>query len=297
MEATTTPGCLTSGGKLNRGPQMAVILPPPARLCCGKGGGFNGRSFAFGSDTLIDPFRQRDRQDSSVRAIRLACPQPPRIARIALRRDLARAGDHEGRACRSPARVSFDVRSRRVGRLLDGDGRAPSSSRSPRRSPDRLAFFAGKMVTGGVYDEARRAYRHVEHGSFAEMQLAGREYNPEQLKKLQEQSEAFENQFVEKAGRLAPHDAGEDRPDSAGTGRTAPGEAEWPRRLARRPRPRDRRRQTSREDPPTIDVEIVMFPRRRALPSCCRIQFSGTGESAVSVPGSRRTCRQASCRP
>ena len=112
-----------------------------------------------------------------------------------------------------------------------------------------IGIFGGKFVTGGVYEKLGAHIESTSIGTHAEINSPARPYNPEELKKLQEQLQAFYDQFVEKVAESRHTTAGEDRRARAGARLDRPaGEAERPGRRARRPRSRDRGRQAARQD-------------------------------------------------
>ena len=61
-----------------------------------------------------------------------------------------------------------------------------------------IGIFGGKFVTGGVYEKLGARIESTSIGRHAEINSPARPYNPEELKKLQEQLQAFYDQFVEK---------------------------------------------------------------------------------------------------
>ena len=140
-----------------------------------------------------------------------------------------------------------------------------------------IGIFGGKFVTGGVYEKLGARIESTSIGRHAEINSPARPYNAEELKKLQEQLQAFYDQFVEKVAE-SRHSTPE-KIDALAQGRVwtgAAGEAERPGRRARRPRSRDRRRQAAREDsPPTATSSWSSIRRGRASTSCCRSSSAG----------------------
>src|SRR5207253_1122692 len=61
-----------------------------------------------------------------------------------------------------------------------------------------IGVFGGKIVTGGMYDKLGARIESTSIGRNAEINSPARPFNPEELKKLQEQLQAFYDQFVEK---------------------------------------------------------------------------------------------------
>ena len=79
-----------------------------------------------------------------------------------------------------------------------------------------IGIFGGKFVTGGVYEKLGAHIESTSIGRHAEINSPARPYNADETKKLQEQLQAFYDQFVEKVADVAQEDAGEDRRDRAG---------------------------------------------------------------------------------
>ena len=112
-----------------------------------------------------------------------------------------------------------------------------------------IGIFGGKIVTGGVYEKIGAHIQSTSIGRNAEINSPARPYNPEELKKLQEQLQAFYDQFVEKVAD-SRHSTPE-KIDQLAQGRVWTGQQAKDNGLvdvARRARSRDRRRQAARED-------------------------------------------------
>ena len=115
-------------------------------------------------------------------------------------RHLAGAGDHARREAAPPPR-RLDVGPGRVGRLLHGHGRRPTSSRSRAPSPGSIGVVGGKIVTGGTWAKAGANIEVVSQGRHAEMESPTRPFNPEERAKVQKGMEDFYYRFVENAAR------------------------------------------------------------------------------------------------
>src|SRR5262245_51670926 len=61
-----------------------------------------------------------------------------------------------------------------------------------------IGIFGGKVVTGGVYQKLGANIESTSIGRHAEINSPARAYNPEEVKKLEAQLQAFYDQFVEK---------------------------------------------------------------------------------------------------
>ena len=99
-----------------------------------------------------------------------------------------------------------------------------------------IGIFGGKFTTGGLYEKLGARVDSVSNGKNAEINSPLRPYNAEERKKVQEQLQAFYDQFVEKVAESRQEHAGEDRSACARTGVDRPsGEGERPGGRARRP--------------------------------------------------------------
>ena len=130
-----------------------------------------------------------------------------------------------------------------------------------------IGIFGGKFVTGGVYEKLGAHIESTSIGRHAEINSPARPYNADEVKKLEEQLQAFYDQFVEKVADVAPQHAGEDRRAGAGPRVDRPaGEGERPGRRARRPRSRRSRIAKERAKiAADSDVELVVYPPREEL--------------------------------
>src|ERR1700716_4118580 len=61
-----------------------------------------------------------------------------------------------------------------------------------------IGIFCGEFVIGGVYEKLGAHIESTSIGRHAEMNGPTRPYNQDELKKLEEQLQAFYDQFVEK---------------------------------------------------------------------------------------------------
>ena len=229
---------------LNRGPRIAVIYAS-GTITGGKSGYDPVNGAVAGSETLIEYIRQA-RRDSSVRAIvlRIDSPGGSATASDAIWRELMIARNE--RADR-PLVASMSDLAASGGYYIAMPAQVIVAQ--PSTLTGSIGIFGGKFVTGGVYEKLGARIESTSIGRHAEINSPARPYNPEELKKLQEQLQAFYDQFVEKVADVAAQHAGEDRRAGAGPRVDRPaGEAERAGRRARRPRPRHRDRQAARED-------------------------------------------------
>ena len=201
----------------------------------GKSGYDPVNGAVVGSDTLIEYIRQA-RRDSSVRAIvlRIDSPGGSATASDAIWRELMIARNE--RADR-PIVASMSDLAASGGYYIAMPAQVIVAQ--PSTLTGSIGIFGGKIVTGGVYEKLGAHIESTSIGKHAEIESPARPYNPEELKKLQEQLQAFYDQFVEKGRGVAPQHAGEDRRARAGPRLDRPaGEGERPGGRARRPRSR-----------------------------------------------------------
>ena len=234
----------TSSLGLDRGPRIGVIYVS-GEIASGKSGYDPVNGAVLGSDTLIDYIRQA-RKDTSLRAIVLRIDSPGGSA-VGVRRDLARA-DAGAQGARGSADHRVDVGSRRVRRLLHRDageddrGRAVDAHRIDRhlRRQVRHRRALRKVRRDHRVDQHRRA-------TLRSNRPRGRT-TPEELTKVQEQLDAFYDQFVERVAdsrHTTPQKIDSSRRDACGP---ESGEGERARGRARRPRSRRGACQRARED-------------------------------------------------
>ena len=143
-----------------------------------------------------------------------------------------------------------------------------------------IGIFGGKLVTGGVWEKLGARIGATSIGKNAEMNSQARKFNPEELRKLQEQLQAFYDQFVEKVAD-ARHSTPE-KIDALAQGRV------WTGRQARQNGLVDelggldravaiakQRAKISADS----DVELVVYPPRKSFYELLTTQFSGGNES------------------
>ncbi len=181
---------------LNRGPRIGVIYAT-GTITSGKSGFDPLNGSTLGSDTLIEAIRQA-RRDSSLRAIvlRIDSPGGSAIASDAIWRELMIARNE--RADR-PLVASMSDLAASGGYYIAMPAQAIVAQ--PSTLTGSIGIFGGKIVTGGVYEKLGAHIDSTSIGRNAEMESPARPYNAEELKKVQEQLQAFYDQFVEKAAQ------------------------------------------------------------------------------------------------
>ncbi len=179
---------------LNRGPRIAVIYAS-GTINSGKSGGYDPVNGAIaGSETLSDYIRQA-RRDASLRAIvlRIDSPGGSATASDAIWRELMIARNE--RADR-PLVVSMSDLAASGGYYIAMPAQVIVAQ--PATLTGSIGIYGGKYVTAGVYEKLGAHVGSTSLGRHAEINSPVRAYNPEELKKVEEQLHAFYDQFVEK---------------------------------------------------------------------------------------------------
>jgi protease-4 len=178
---------------LNRGPRVAVIYASGA-IAGGRSGYDPVNGPVTGADTLIEYIRLA-RKDTSVRAIvlRIDSPGGSASASDAVWRELMITKNE--RADR-PLVASMSDLAASGGYYIAMPAQVIVAQ--PATLTGSIGIFGGKIVTGGVYEKLGAHIDSTSVGRNAEINSPARPYNPEELKKLQEQLQAFYDQFVEK---------------------------------------------------------------------------------------------------
>ena len=262
---------------LNRGPRIAIIYA--AGAITGGRSGFDPLNGAVvGSDTLIEYIR-RARKDGSIRAIvlRVDSPGGSAAASDAIWRELNIA--KRERADR-PIVASMSDLAASGGYYIALPAHVIVAQ--PSTLTGSIGIFGGKIVTGGVYDKLGARIESTSIGRNAEINSPARPFNPEELKKLQEQLQAFYDQFVEKAAD-SRHSTPE-QIDALAQGRVWTGRQAKQNHLVDELGGLDRAIAIAKQRakiPSENDVELVIYPPRKSFYELVSDQFSGSSESAT----------------
>src|SRR5262249_28649685 len=178
---------------LNRGPRIALIYAA-GTITGGKSGYDPLNGAVVGSETLIEYIRQA-RRDSSVRAIvlRVDSPGGSASAADAIWREVMIG--RNGGADR-PVVVSMSDLAASGGYYIAMPAQVIVAQ--PSTLTGSIGIFGGKVVTGGVYEKLGARIDSTSVGRHAEIDSPARKFNEQELKKLNEQLQAFYDQFVEK---------------------------------------------------------------------------------------------------
>ena len=143
-----------------------------------------------------------------------------------------------------------------------------------------IGIFGGKIVTGGVYQKLGARIESTSIGRHAEIESPVRPYSPDEVKKLDEQLEAFYDQFVEKVA-TSRHSTPE-KIDALAQGRVWTGQQAQERGLVDALGGLDRAIELTKERakiPAGSDVQLVVYPPRKSFYEILSDQFNGTNES------------------
>jgi protease-4 len=260
---------------LNRGPRVAVIYAA-GTIAGGKSGYDPVNGPVAGSDTLVEYIRQA-RRDSSVRAIvlRIDSPGGSATASDAIWRELTIAKNE--RADR-PLVASMSDLAASGGYYIAMPAQVIVAQ--PSTLTGSIGIFGGKFVTGGVYEKLGAHIESTSVGRHAEINSAARRYNPEELRKLQEQLQAFYDQFVEKVAD-SRHSTPE-QIDLLAQGRVWTGRQAKQNKLVDELGGLDRAIAIAKQRAKIgadSDVEIVVYPPRKSFYELLSEQFSGSSDS------------------
>ena len=260
---------------LNRGPRVAVIYAS-GTITGGKSGYDPVNGPVAGSETLVDYIRQA-RRDSLVRAIvlRIDSPGGSATASDAIWRELMITRNE--RADR-PLVVSMSDLAASGGYYIAMPAQVIVAQ--PSTLTGSLGIFGGKFVTGGVYEKLGARIESTSIGRNAEINSPARRYNPEELKKLQEQLQAFYDQFVEKVAE-SRHSTPE-KIDALAQGRVWTGRQAKQNKLVDELGGLDRAIAIAKQRAKIAadsDVEVVVYPPRKSFYELLSEQFSGSSDS------------------
>jgi len=178
---------------LGRGPRIGVIYAS-GTITSGRSGFDPLNGTTLGSDTLIDAIRQA-RRDSSLRAIvlRIDSPGGSASASDAVWRELMIAkNDRKDR----PLIASMSDLAASGGYYIAMPAQVIVAQ--PATLTGSIGIFGGKIVTGGVYEKLGAHIESTSIGKNAELDSPIRPFNTDEVKKVQEQLQAFYDGFVEK---------------------------------------------------------------------------------------------------
>jgi protease-4 len=262
---------------LNKGPRIAVIYAS-GTINSGKSGYDPVNGAVVGSDTLIEYIKQA-RRDSSTRAIvlRIDSPGGSTVASDAIWRELVITKME--RADR-PLVVSMSDLAASGGYYIAMPAQVIVAQ--PSTLTGSIGIFGGKFVTGGLYEKLGAHIDSTSIGRHAEINGPARPYNPDEVKKLQEQLQALYDQFVEKVAD-SRHSTPE-KIDAIAQGRVWTGRQAKQNGLVDELGGLDRAIAIAKQRAKIAadsDVEVVVYPPRKNFYELLSDQFTGSAESAA----------------
>ncbi len=262
---------------LNKGPRVAVIYVVGA-ITSGRSGFDPINGAAVGSDTLVEYIR-RARRDSATRAIvlRIDSPGGSASASDAIWRELQIAKTE--RADR-PLVVSMSDLAASGGYYIAMPAQVIVAQ--PSTLTGSIGIFGGKVVTGGIYEKLGARIEATSIGKNAEIDSPAKPYSQAELKKLNEELQAFYDAFVEKAAD-SRHSTPE-QIDMVAQGRVWTGQQAKQNHLVDELGGLDRAIAIAKQRakiPAESDVEIVVYPPRKSFYELLSDQFSGSNDSAA----------------
>ena len=264
---------------LNKGPRIGVIYAS-GTINGGKSGWDPLNGPVVGSDTLVEFIRQA-RRDNSLRAIvlRVDSPGGSAAASDAIWRELMIAKTE--RADR-PVVASMSDLAASGGYYIAMAAQVIVAE--PSTLTGSIGIFGGKMVTGGLYEKLGAHIESTSMGRHAEINSPARPYNPEELKKLQEQLQAFYDQSVEKVAE-SRHSTPE-KIDQLAQGRVWTGQQAKQNGLVDQLGGLDRAIAIAKQRAKIAadsEVELVVYPPRKSFYEIVSEEFGGgaSGDSAA----------------
>jgi protease-4 len=257
----------------HRGPKLALIYAVGTIASGDSQGG--GDNYA-GSDTLVD-YIEEAKDDDTVKAIvlRVDSPGGSSIASDVIWRALMLARE------KKPLIVSMSDLAASGGYYVAMPGHVIVAQ--PGTLTGSIGIFSGKMVTGGAFKKLGANVEGISAGRFADMNTPARPFTPEERAKVEEQMQAFYDQFIEKVSQ-ARHSTPE-KIDAIAQGRV------WTGRQAKAIGLVDELGGLSRaiaiakeraKVPASQELDIVVYPPRRSFLEALSHPLGRTSEDASS---------------
>lgn len=170
-------------------PRVAVLYAVGTIVSGESGEGPTG--VTVGADSLA-PYIRRIRQDDSIKAVvlRIDSPGGSTVASDIIWRELMLLRE------KKPLVVSMSDLAASGGYYIAMPAHAIVAQ--PGTLTGSIGIFSGKFVVGGTYNKLGMTIESVSEGKFAEMYSGARPFTPEERAKIEEQMQAFYDQFVEK---------------------------------------------------------------------------------------------------
>ena len=256
---------------LGGGPRIAVIYAV-GLINSGRSGYDPVNGPVVGSDTIVEYIRKA-RKDSSIRAIvlRIDSPGGSSVASDVIWRELmlARTGSNA-----RPVVASMSDLAASGGYYIAMA--APDIVAQPGTLTGSIGIYGGKIVTGGTYAKLGMTIEAVSRGKNAEMNSPIRPFNESERQKLDEELQAFYDQFVEKVAESRKMKA--EAVDAIAQGRVWTGRQAKKLGLVDALGGLDRAialAKTRARIAPSQNVELVTYPPRRSLFDVLSDSFGG----------------------
>lgn len=262
---------------LNQGPRFAVIYAA-GTISGGKSRYDPVNGSIVGSETLIGYIRQA-RRDNSVRAIvlRIDSPGGSATASDAIWRELMIArSERQDR----PLVASMSDLAASGGYYIAMPAHAIVAQ--PSTLTGSIGIFGGKIVVGGTYEKLGARVESTMVGKHADMNSPVKPYAPDDARKLDEQLQAFYDQFVEKVAE-SRHSTPE-KIDLLAQGRVWTGQQASQNGLVDTLGGLDRAILVAKERakiPADRDVELVVYPPRKSFYEILSDELTGSSESVA----------------
>ena len=276
------------GFGFHRGPRVALIYAV-GTIASGESGGSDNYA---GSDTLVE-YIDEAREDDAVKAIvlRVDSPGGSSIASDVIWRALMLARE------KKPLIVSMSDLAASGGYYVAMPGHAIVAQ--PGTLTGSIGIFSGKMVTGGMFKKFGASVEGISDGKFADMNSPARPFSPEERAKVEEQMQAFYDQFIEKVSQARKSTP--EKIDAIAQGRVWTGRQAKANGLVDELGGLTRAIAIAKERakiPAAQDVDLVVYPPKRSFIEALSHPFSQTGEARSSAalgllsPADRRVLAQ-----
>ncbi len=235
----------------------------------------------IGSETLVEQIRAI-RKDESLRAVvvRIDSPGGSSIASDVIWRELTLMRDA------TPSRpliASMSDLAASGGYYIAMPAQVIVAQ--PATLTGSIGIFGGKIVTGGTFQKLGANVEGLSVGTRAQMNSPARRYTPDERRKLEDEMQAFYDQFVEKVA--ASRHTTPEKIDAVGQGRVWTGQQARQRGLVDVLGGLDTALVIARQRariPADEDVEVVAYPPRKAFYETLVDQFGGAGAaSSLSI--------------
>jgi protease-4 len=262
---------------LDRGPRIGVIYASGA-IAGGRGGYDPINGAVVGSDTLIEHIR-RARKDTTLKALilRVDSPGGSATASDAIWHELRKSKDERPDR---PLVASMSDLAASGGYYIAMA--ADAIVAQPSTLTGSIGIFGGKYVTGGLYQKLGATIDSTSNGRNAELESPARPFSESEAAKLQQQLQAFYDQFIRKvadARRKSPEEI-----NRIAQGRVWTGAQAIQNGLVDALGGLDRAIGLAKERakiPADSEVEIVVFPPRKTFVEVLTEQWSGAADQAA----------------